>query len=199
MQNEQPIFEPIFGKSWEDLPPSLRKHYANRPYTDDVVELKGVMDIKLSKITRLMKPLFKLFGALVPYEGENIPTTVYSKSEPVTADYNLERHFHFPNQESYVFRSRFIHVKDSDVIEVMKFGIGWRCDYIYNGDRVLLIHRGYYWRIFGMLLPIPLTLLLGKGDAWEEAVNDNSFRMCMTITHPLFGRTFEYKGQFELA
>ncbi len=43
--------------------------YANRPYSNDVVTLDGVMDIKLSKLTRAMKPLFKVFGTLVPYEG----------------------------------------------------------------------------------------------------------------------------------
>ncbi len=198
MQNNQPIFKPIFGDSWDELPPPLKRHYANRPYSDDVVELNGAMDITMSALSRLMKPLFRLFGALVPYEGENIPTTVYSKSEKNTKDYILERHFNVPNHKPYIFRSRFMHIKDSDVIELMKFGIGWRSDYIYDGKRVLLLHKGYYWRICGLLIPIPLTLLLGKGDAWEEAIDDNHFRMYMTITHPLFGKTFEYKGEFEV-
>ncbi len=198
MQNNQPIFKSILGKSWEVLPTPLKKRYANRPYTNDIVEVNGIMDIKMSRLTRFMKPLFRLFGALVPCEGENIPTTVYFKSKPDNTDYYFERHFNFPDQAPYIFCSRLINVQGSDVVEVMKFGISWRCDYVYDGKRVRLIHKGYYWRAFGFLIPIPLVLLLGKGDSWEEAINDNSFRMCLTITHPLFGKTYEYKGQFEV-
>ena len=196
--NSEPIFKSIFGKSWDELPVALQKHYANRPYSNDIVTLDGVMDIKLSKLTRAMKPLFKLFGTLVPYEGENIPIIVHSKSDPDSANYILERHFNFPGQKPYIFRSAFVRIKDNDVVEIMKFGIGWRCYYSYEGGKVLLTHKGYSWRIFGLLIPVPLGLLLGKGYAEEQMIDDDSFRMRMVISHPWFGETFEYKGQFKV-
>ena len=49
-----PIFQPVFGESWERMPPVLQRHYANQPYTEDVVTLEGVMDITLSPLTRLV-------------------------------------------------------------------------------------------------------------------------------------------------
>lgn len=194
----EPIFQSIFGKSWDDLPPAFKKHYANRPYSNDVVTLDGIMDIKLSKLTRMMKPLFRLFGTLVPYEGENIPTVVHSKSEPDSDNYILERIFNFPGQKPYIFRSAFVPIEGNDVVEIMKFGIGWRCYYTYEGGKVLLTHKGYSWRIFGLLIPLPLTLILGKGYAEEQIIDDSSFKMRMVITHPWFGETFEYKGQFKV-
>lgn len=194
----EPIFKSIFGKSWDELPIVLKRHYANRAYSNDIVTLDGLMDIKLSKLTRLMKPLFKLFGTLVPYEGENVPTIVYSKSEVNSDSYILERHFNFPGEKPYIFRSAFMPVKDNDVVEIMKFGIGWRCYYTYESGLVRLIHKGYSWRILGLLIPLPLGLLLGKGYAEEEAIDENSFRMKMVITHKLFGQTFEYKGRFRV-
>lgn len=197
-RTDTPIFRPVFGESWERMPPVLQRHYANRPYTDDVVTLEGVMDIALSPLTRLMKPLFKIFGALVPYEDMGIPTTVYSKSEPDSPRFILERHFRFANREPYIFRSVFVMLGGSDVVELMKFGIGWRCDYVFDGTKVRLLHRGYVWRIGGVMLPLPLTWVLGKGYAEEEALDEKHFRMCMTITHPLFAKSFEYKGQFEV-
>jgi hypothetical protein len=110
----------------------------------------------------------------------------------------LERHFSFPNEKPYMFRSKFVPVQGNDVIEIMKFGIGWRCYYSFDGAKVLLTHKGFYWRVAGLLIPLPLALLLGKGYAEEVAIDDDNFKMLMVITHPLFGKTFEYRGRFKI-
>lgn len=199
MNKNQPIFQPIFDDKWDSLPPALKKHYANRGYSDDVVKLDGVMHIKMSKLTRLMKPLFRLLGALVPYEGENISTTVYSKSEPDSNNYILERHFNFEDKKPYVFRSSLNPIEGDEVVEIMKFGVGWRCKFDFVDGKVLLLHRGFVVRMFGKLLPLPLALLMGKGYAEEEATGEDSFKMLMTITHPWFGTTFDYRGEFKIA
>ncbi len=196
--NSEPIFKSIFDSCWDALPSVLKKHYANKAFSDDVVKLEGVMDIELSKLTRLMKPLFRLTGALVPYEGKDIPTIVYSKSEPDSNNYVLERHFNIPYHKPYTFRSKFVPIKRNDVVEIIKFRIGWRCHYSWNGEKVMLTHKGYYLYIFGALIPIPLGLLLGKVYAEEIALDEDNFKMMMVITHPLFGKTFEYKGQFRV-
>ena len=88
-----PIFKSVFGESWDMLPKILKKHYAIRPYSNDTIKLEGVMDIKLSKLTKLIQPLLSFFGALVPYEGKNIPTIVYAKSDPNKDSFIFERHF----------------------------------------------------------------------------------------------------------
>lgn len=195
--NSTPIFQPIFADNWQQLPPVLKKHYANRPYSADIVPLEGSMDIEFSKLTRALAPLFRLFGALSPYEGKNIPTTVYSKSETGTSNYILERHFNFPGRKTYIFRSKLIPLGEDRVIEAMKFGIGWYCQFKYENNRVWLIHKGFRWRVFGLLVPLPLNLFLGRAEAWEEAIDDDNFRMYMAMRHPWFGN-YIYKGQFKL-
>jgi hypothetical protein len=82
----------------------------------------------------------------------------------------------------------------------MRGGLGWRSRYLAHGDHVALEHVGYYWKVGRWLLPMPmLTWFLGRGAAEEEALSDNTFKMWMTVTHPLFGEAYRYEGIFEIA
>ncbi len=174
----------------------MHKHYANRPYCDDVVTVEGKMDVEFGWLVKLMSPFLRIFGALVPYQGNDILVTVHFRSEPDSDVYCLDRTFNFPDKKPYIFYSRLTPIKDDIVIEFMKYGIGWKHRFYWNGEKVILEHRGYVWNFFGMTIPIPLGLILGKGYAEEEAIDDNSFRMRMNIIHPIFGKMYEYRGVF---
>jgi hypothetical protein len=50
-----------------------------------------------------------------------------------------------------------------------------------------------------MIIPLPLVLVLGKGAAEEEVLSDDSFRMWMAVTHPLFGESYRYDGTFRIS
>lgn len=194
----QPIFQSIFGKQWQSLPEVMHKHYANRPYSHDITKLEGKMNIYYSGVMALFIPLLKLFGTLVPYQGKNIPVTIHYRSHPNSAAFYYDRTFYFPEKEPYHFRSYMIQIKNNDVVEFMHFGIGWRMLYLYDGEKIILQHKNYVWKIFHWLIPLPISLLLGKCHVEEKAISDDSFRMDMTITHPLFGKLFEYQGEFNL-
>ncbi|PIR38116.1 MAG: hypothetical protein COV35_07705 [Alphaproteobacteria bacterium CG11_big_fil_rev_8_21_14_0_20_39_49] len=195
---DQPTFRPIFGDSWSSLPPVMSKHYANRPYSNDIVTVKGKMDVKFNWFIKLMSPFLRLSGALVPYEGNDIPTIVRFKSEPHSNVFCFDREFRFVNKKPFHFNSRMIPQNGNEVIEFMRFGIGWKCKYSYDGKKVVLAHKGYVWKIFNINIPVPIGLLLGSGYAEEEALSDNSFKMKMVITHMLFGKMYEYKGTFKV-
>lgn len=194
---KEPIFKPVFGNNWEVLPLVFRKHYANRPYSNDVVTAKGKMNIKYSFLAKLMLPLFKLLKTLVPYQGENIPTTVYFRSDMDSARFHYDRQFDFPGKPAYYFRSYMVQIKDNIVVEFMRFGIGWRTRFTSEGNKVILNHAGYVWRLFGFIIPLPISLIIGTGYAEEEALSETEFKMKMEITHPLFGKVFEYSGEFK--
>ena len=198
MKESQPIFRSIFGDTWNSLPSVMHKHYANRPYCDDVVRVEGRMDVEFGWLVKLLSPLLRIVGALVPYQGKDIPVTVHFRSEPDSNAYCLDRTFNFPDKKPYIFYSRMVQIKDDVIVEFMKYGIGWKHRFYYNGEKVILEHRGYVWKIFGATIPVPLGLFLGRGYAEEEALNENSFRMEMNITHPLFGKMYEYRGVFEV-
>lgn len=197
-----PIFQDIFAEQWDILPPALKAHYANRPFSHDRVTVSGQLTIRMGLLLRLALPLLKALNMLTPWPGSDVPCTVTFRSEPDSRAFIFERRFHFPGRAPYVFRSKMIPQGPHEVIEYMAGGVGWRCGYGYENDRVSLQHRGYVWRIFGVDVPLSWLgeCLLGRGDAFEKATGENRFRMRMTLSGGLFGRLTEYsyEGEFTL-
>lgn len=198
MNNKEPIFKAIFGNDWEQLPIVMKRHYANLPFSQDIVTVRGKMDIKFNWFGKLCAPIFKLFNTLIPHQGTNIDTIVHYRSNPNDTSFSFDRVLDFPNKAPFHFRSKMVQIKNQEVIEFMNFGLGWHMDYVYENDLVKLKHRGYVIKILGITIPIPLSLIIGKGYAEERALSDNSFEMLMTITHPLWGLVYKYKGKFEI-
>ena len=58
MSDKEPIFKSIFGSSWESLPDVMKKHYANRPNSDDRVEVIGKIDTFCAGPIKWMSSLF---------------------------------------------------------------------------------------------------------------------------------------------
>jgi len=198
MSENQPIFRSIFGDAWDSLPTVMHKHYANHPYSNDVVKVQGEMDVEFGWLVKLLSPFLRIAGALVPYQGRDIPVVVNFRSEPDSIAYCLDRTFNFPDKKPYIFYSRMVQIKNGVIVEFMKYGIGWKHRYSFNGEKVILEHLGYVWKIGSITIPVPVGLFLGRGHAEEEAINDDSFRMEMIITHPLFGKMYVYRGVFEV-
>jgi Domain of unknown function (DUF4166) len=194
--DKSPIFQPVFGAAWSAMPQVLRQRYANRAFTQDVVKAEGFLDITASPLMRILSPLLKITGLLVPYEGKHVPVTVHFRSEPHSAAFCLDREFRFPGRPAYVFQSAMIATGGNEIVERLRFGICWKATCTYDGNKVKLVHKGYVWRVFGLQIPVPVQLLFGKGSAEEEATGPSSFRMSMDIIHPLFGHVFGYRGSF---
>lgn len=188
-----PIFQSIFGEQWKQLPPVMHKHYAVRPHSDNAVVVEGALDVKASWF---VKVIGKLFGVLVPADGHNIPVTVRFSSNG--AAFCFDRAFHYPNRQPYHFRSRMVPIGGNEVIEVMRFGFGWHCAYDWDGQKVILSHKGYVWHILGRNIPLPLGLLIGTGHAEEHSLSDNTFSMWTHTKHRWFGEMFRYEGKFEV-
>jgi len=198
--NTTPIFADIFAEQWDGLPPALKARYANRPFSHDRVTVTGVLTIRMGPLLRWFSPLLKACGMLTPWEGEDIPCTVTFLSEPDSRAFIFERRFEFPGRPPHVFRSKMVMQRPHEVIEYMANGIGWRCAYYYDKDKVLLQHRGYVWRLFGVDIPVSGIgeLLMGHGGAYEQATDENSFRMRMALYGGLFQELAEYsyEGEF---
>lgn len=200
MTDSRPIFHDIFGDAaWTRLPVVLLAHYANRPYSNDRVTVEGVLTIRMSKLMAFFSPVLKLTGMLTPWAGENIPCTVHFRSQPKSNIFVFERWFHYPGRKPYVFRSELVPRGGHEVTEYFACGLGWRCTFYYDGDKVILRDRGFAWRLFGLHIPLPgfVNLLLGQGGAYETATGDNSFYMRMEVNHFLFdGVQYGYDGTF---
>lgn len=198
MRNTQPIFESVFGHQWATLPQIMKIRYSNRPFSNDMVIVKGKLNIWFSKVMILLLPILRCLKVLVPYQGIDIPVIVKLRSNSDLPGLYFDRMFYFPEKQPYQFCSYMQHVKNNNVVEFIRFGIGWSMKCSYDGKKVLLEHNGYVWKIFGILIPVPLRFIMGNIHAEEEPISDDSFRLLVKITHPLFGKIFEYNGELQI-
>lgn len=198
-KKDEPTFKSIFGEAWDSLPLVIKKHYANQPYTDDLTIVEGTLDVMCKPPLIWLAPLMKLMGQVPTHNETNVPVTVRFQSDRNSKFFHFNRMFHFKNAKPYAFRSRMLQIKDNEVIEVMRFGLGWKMLYLWDGHKVILQHRGYTMCAFGHFIPVPLTLLMGKGYAEEIPVDEETFDMMTHITHPWWGKIYEYKGRFKMA
>lgn len=196
--SSEPIFKNIFSQTWDELPAVMHKHYANRSYTDDVTVVEGTLDIMCAGPIKLFAPLFWLLGGVPPQNEKNVPVEVVFKSNENNKEFSFNRTFYFKNRSPYNFSSIMIQTKGSEVIEIMRFGIGWKMNYVWEDGSVQLKHKGYVFNFFGHFVPVPLSFFLGKGNAIEIAIDDDNFAMQVDITHPWWGKIYQYKGQFKI-
>lgn len=197
-KNATPIFRAIFGEHWDALPPVIKRHYANRPYSTDKVIVEGVLDVTCSSYMKLLRPFYRLLGTIPAVTENQAPVTVHFDSSPNSKAFHFNRIFHFRNRSAYAFRSCMVQVSGNEVIEIMHFGVCWRMQYSWADGKVTLRHKGYALKALGHFIPLPITCILGRGDAEEIAVDDDHFDMNVRITHPLFGEVYSYAGRFEV-
>jgi Domain of unknown function (DUF4166) len=194
----EPIFKSVFGDSWNVLPPVMHKHYMNRPYTDDVNTAEGTLDVMCAGPIKFFAPFFWFMGTVPPQNEKNVPVTVQFVSNKNTKEFCFNRVFHFRDRKPYAFQSRMIQTSGNEMVEMMRFGLGWRTSFHWEDDCVKLKHKGYVLKLLGHFIPIPLTMLMGEGNAVERAVDENFFDMEVEITHPWWGKIYGYKGRFEM-
>lgn len=194
----EPILKTVLGPQWQGMPVVLQQRYANRPFCNDIVTIHGFLTVEMSRLAKLMAPIFHLTGTLVPYSGENIPVTVEFRSEPGSNVCHFDRTFRFPGLPPYRFKSTLHPMEGADLLETMPVGLGWQARYSVEGGMVRLSHRAHRFNLFGRAIRLPLEWLFGRISAEEEAVDDRSFRMAMRIAHPLLGTIYGYYGTFAI-
>jgi hypothetical protein len=112
----EPIFKTIFGTRWNDLPVVMQKHYMVRPYSDDVVVVKGALDVNVSWLMSLMA---RITGKLVAYSGKAIPVTVTFRSGKTSNAFRFERVFHYPDKGDFRFYSEMESTGGKELVEFM--------------------------------------------------------------------------------
>ena len=197
LKNE-PTFKSIFGENWDSLPTVMKKHYANYPYSTEVTIAEGKLDIFCKPPLLWLSPLMRVLGQIPAFNENNVPVTVRFESDINSQAFHFNRSFNFSNRKPYVFHSRMLQIRDNEVIEIMRFGLSWKMQYSWDGEKVVLVHKGYAIQLFGHLIPLPLTFLMGAGNATEYPVDDDTFDMEVNITHPWWGEMYGYKGRFKV-
>lgn len=137
-----PIFKEVFGPTWDSLPPVIKKHYANRPYSDDMVIVDGTLDVFCGGPVKALKGLFVLMGSIPPFSEKNVPVIVTFRSDNTTQRFHFQRVFHFKSRKPYSFHSYMIQVRDNEIMEVTG-PLGWRAFYSWENGKVVMKHSGY--------------------------------------------------------
>lgn len=192
------IFREILGPIWDELPRVMKAHYRNKAFCNDVTEMQGHLNVHTSWYSKLLSPAFAVLGALVPYKGTQVPVNVKARSNPTSNAYILEREFNYEGKGIRHFRSTLEPFGRNELIEFLRFGVGWRSSFDWNGERIVLEHIGYVWRVFRINIPLPISWIIGKGNAYEIPMSDTEFEMYMEIKHVLFGKIYGYDGRFEV-
>ena len=152
------------------------------------------MEIRYSRIMACFMPVFRLLHILVPYEGKRVPVKVNFRSEMNSDIVHIQREFNVPGIKPYAFNSHLHILGENDVIEGMGWGMGWRMHYFFDGQKVVMAHKGYVLRLWGFNIPLPLSFFVGKSYAEEVPINDNTYRVNLTMTHAWFGLMYYYSG-----
>lgn len=195
VQQQAPIRQAL-GSRWAHLGAAIRRHYDLPPGTDTRLEMEGIMDIDLSPVGRVFMLAGRLFGALVPRNGRDVPVTVCNWSQPDSAAMFWHRTFRYPGKAAVIFRSRMEYAVDSEILEYVKHGLGIRMRLSVEGETLRFDSRGYQWDLGLLTLRIPDWLLMGQAVIREIPVSEQAFDVVFEINHPLWGRTFGYSGRF---
>lgn len=195
---DEPIFKAIFGEDWDALPPVMHRHYANRPYSTEVNRVRGTLDVFCKPPLLWFAPIMKFLGQVPACNEQNVAVQVDFESDRYSRAFQFNRTFYFNQEKPYVFRSRMLPAGRNAMFEVMRWGLTWKAAFTWDGNKVVMTHRGYAFHLWGYFLPLPLTFILGAGNAWEQPVSDTVFVMSMNIRHPWWGEIYGYSGQFEV-
>lgn len=194
-----PIFKPVFGENWDHLPEVIKKHYANRPYSNDIVRAKGLMTITFSPMMKIIAPFLSVFKIFAPAPGIDIPVEVDYLSSPKDQRFIFDRRFFYPHlSKPFEFKSTLWKIRNNLIVDALRFGLGIKFIYQFDGSKVQFIHSGYILLLGKLRLPLPLTFLLGKGYGEETPLTDSSFHFFLESIHPLFGQVIRYEGTFTI-
>lgn len=198
IQNEpkQSIFDSVFDVPCKDLPPVFQKHYDLKAFADEQQSVTGSLTIKTHGVLKLLRPIYRLLGALPFVTTDEVPVTVDFKSTSDNNVFQFNRTFQFTDRKHYCFNSLMYPVANQEFYEVMRYGMSWRFTLSYENNTVTYHHRGYGFKFFNTFIPLPISWLVGKGSGQEVMVNDDQFDMNIKLTHPLFGLLYTYYGCF---
>lgn len=203
MKDTRPVFQQVLGPGWDQLGDAIRRHYAMAPFSNAHVCVRGTMDeVHHAPWARLLMPLGRLFGALVPYTGTGVPIEVHYRCRPGNALLYWDRIFSFEGRAPFHFRSHMAHAATGggEVTEYVRFGIGMRLAVSAEEGALVFRDLGYIWRLGKLRLPLPLGLLLGTAYVEErpDPHDADRFTMKMVLHHRWFGDVFRYSGRFRL-
>ena len=188
------MFKAVLGSNWDRLDPVLQARYNFVPGTTKI--LAGTMQVKHGRLARMLMPLIRITGALVPVQGSGFQVTV---TTDVSGDELKWMRIFKKDNKTYDFKSS-MREKGDKIIESVGMGIGLRMQLKAVQGGLEYIDKGYVISIGKYVIPLPFHWLLGRSHVVEKTslLPDREIHLLFTIRHPLFGFVFSYEGDFNM-
>jgi len=194
-----PIFKQALQTQWDALAPIIQARYGLFPFAENSLQIQGSMEnVSHSVYAKFLLPFMALVGAMVPYQGTNIPVSLTNSTHSGEPGMYWQRTFFFPNRKPFVFRSVMCCTGPQEITEYVRFGFGLRFKVIEQNSGIVYKDHGYVWKIGKISFPVPLGLVMGKAYVEEMPLSAAEFSMKMILMHPLFGQTFQYNGKVSI-
>lgn len=197
LEEKAPIFQKIFGDKWQQLPMVFKRHYAIRENSNDKIVVKGTISVNFSWLITLCRPIIAVLHILPTKRAKDIPIKVTFSCQQNPTAFGFNRVFYYP-EKPFEFNSKQIPIGGNKIIEMTGHFLGWKCAYDYINNEVVLKHCAYVIKIFSWYIRVPLEIVMGKCEALEQGISDNTFQMKVQFRHFLFGLMYEYYGTFEI-
>lgn len=184
------MFKQMLSSQWDLLHPTLQHHYGIRE--GETITMRGELAVRHGRFIKPFMPLIRLTGALVPVEGDKFEVTVVNTRIGDTMVWHRE--FRKDNK-CYTFKSK-MEKHGNDVVEFVGLNIGIRMGLSVVDQQLVYKDKGYVLKIGKYLVPIPISLLVGKSEILEyvDDASSHDFNMRFVMTHGVLGFSFSYVG-----
>jgi len=189
------MFRNLLSDQWSSLSPAVQKHYGITE--GEEISMQGELAVKHGRYIKLLMPLIRLTGALVPVEGEKFIVTVKNKRAGNT--FYWHRQFKKDNK-TYVFKSK-MQQYGNDIVEFVGLGVGIRMGLHEEQGALIYEDKGYVLKLGSIFMPVPIGLFIGKSSIKEFVTegSDHDLEMQFVVNHPWLGFGFSYMGFFNVS
>jgi len=197
---EGQLFRSQLGTDWALLSPNIQARFEHDPPVGTVVRYKGTMEvIRCTWVGKLIARLVQHTGALMPYDGEEVPVDIEVWTERSAPDVFKRRTYYLPDRRPFIFRSRMRLDGNKKLIEYVGGGFGMFITVQVNDRHLEFTDSGYFLQIDSIRIPIPRVLSPGDVYLLHEDMGPTTFRITIDIRHPWYGALFFQRGTFEHA
>lgn len=193
------LMQQTLGEAWPRLAPPIRAHYTLRPGYAEQITVHGELQVDFPLWVMPLLKMIRLFGGLLDRRSAKVVTTVRKWTKHEDAGLFWHRELRYPDGKQKIFKSEMQHLHSNELIEYVGGGFGLRLLLSEENGNLVYRSNGHVLRFGPWLFTFPDWLLLGYATISEQALSENSFRLDFAIYHPWWGRTFAYRGVFQVS
>ena len=195
---EGQLFRSQLGDDWRRLSPHIQSRFEHDPPVGTIVRYRGIMqEIRCSRIGKLLARFVQHTGALMPYEGREVPVDIEVWTRPNEPDVFKRRIYHLLGRKPFEFRSRMRLENNDKLVEYVGGGFGMFITVSVKETHLQFTDDGYFFQIGAIRLPVPRVLSPGAVYLLHEDLGPAAFRITIDIRHPWFGALYFQRGTFE--